>query len=224
MRFVASLQQQNGSIRMACKSALRVSSTGLILFMLAGAAPSSAPAAPVCGEATLELEGGATAGLWWLSHDGAEIEAIFPLRPENIKGRRFSLDKAELRVKFHWPYTDFAPEPSFYLGTLTDHGRPAEGVLQFECGDRNMGLVNFEISFGLPRRDSQPEEESECVRELERDGAFRVTIDQDSDVHMLMTGRIDFKTAKSLVGRYVEAELQRAREGSCTFRAPPVIF
>jgi hypothetical protein len=191
---------------------------------LSAAAPPTETAVPICGDGDLKLVDGGIATFNMYQREATEVALRFPLSAS--KRGRFLFDREpELRIEYDWPGEEFSPRPMFFWGEMTDNGRPAEGVLQFECGRRNMGLVNFEVNFGLPQGDHETDGDAvDCIRELDADGAYRVAMDQDAVVHVLMSDRIRLNAARLQVRQFIDRELERERAGLCQIRQIPVVF
>jgi hypothetical protein len=198
----------------------------IMSIALTGAAPPTPPAVPICGSDELKLAGGAVADVDIFVRELTTVELKFPLPTSVLKGTRFRFDKEpELRLRYRWPKDESSEPPIIHWGNLTDHGRPADGIVQFECGRRNMGLMNFELWDGRPLIDHERREDAmDCLGELDEDGKYRISIDQDAVVHVLTVGRVELTAARLQVRNYIERELEREESGLCKIREIPLVF
>jgi hypothetical protein len=208
---------------------MRAARSAATMVLIAAACANTAvplrAALPVCGAEELRTTDGAVIGALIYDRSSAEVSLRFPLGMRDVRNSSFRFESdGELELRYGWPVGDFAEDARFVWSRLSENGRDARGTLQFECGNRNMGLLNFPVNFGQPTRGSEDQDIADCIHELDRNGRFSVVIDQRNVPRQLKTGRIALRAARRRAERHIEGELARAEAGLCTIPPQPVPF
>ena len=195
-----------------------------VLCLTMSGAAAAAPDPPVCGAQGFTTAGGVRIDATIYGRLGASISLTAPIPTSGIRwnGAGYNAD-GNVEVHFTWPDTADFPGESYSrlsLPQITGIGPESRGTLQFMCGARNMGLMNYSLSRSGVSLESRERDITDCVDELERDGTYRISFEQGGVSHTLLRGRIALPGARLEATRYVQREVARGEAGMCSFTPP----